>query len=197
MILRNICLDCEFRKSQSGILALPLLAAWPWWLYLTSLNLGFFTFHLHVHGLELLKCIEPKWRRKWQPTPVLLPGKFHGWGSLVGYSPWGCKELDATERLHFLSFCSSFWRRKWQPTPVFLPGESHGQRGLVGLFCGVAKSQTQLSKTHTHTQPKIWSTLSLSKWLSSVLCVCVYVCAELKWMLRETENDVVWSVVLC
>ena len=29
------------------------------------------------------------WRRKWQPTPVLLPRKFHGWRSLVGYSPWG------------------------------------------------------------------------------------------------------------
>ena len=44
------------------------------------------------------------WRRKWQPTPVFLPGKFHGWRSLVGYSPWGRKELDTTERLHFLSF---------------------------------------------------------------------------------------------
>ena len=32
------------------------------------------------------------WRRKWQPTPVLLPRKFHGWRSLVGYSPWGRKE---------------------------------------------------------------------------------------------------------
>ena len=40
------------------------------------------------------------WRRKWQPTPVLLPRKFHGWRSLVGYSPWGHKELDTTERLH-------------------------------------------------------------------------------------------------
>ena len=40
-------------------------------------------------------------RRKWQPTPVLLPGKFHGLRSLVGYSPWGCKESDTTERLHF------------------------------------------------------------------------------------------------
>ena len=29
------------------------------------------------------------WRRKWQPTPVFLPGKFHGWRSLVGCSPWG------------------------------------------------------------------------------------------------------------
>ena len=40
------------------------------------------------------------WRRKWQPTPVLLPRKFHGWRSLVGYSPWGHKESDTTERLH-------------------------------------------------------------------------------------------------
>ena len=43
------------------------------------------------------------WRRKWQPTPVLLPGKAHGWRSLVGYSPWGHKESDMTERLHFTS----------------------------------------------------------------------------------------------
>jgi len=42
------------------------------------------------------------WRRIWQPTPGLLPGKFHGWRSLVGYSPWGCKESDTTERLHFI-----------------------------------------------------------------------------------------------
>ena len=41
------------------------------------------------------------WRRKWQPTPVLLPGKSHGWRSLVSYSPWGCEELDTTELLHF------------------------------------------------------------------------------------------------
>ena len=35
------------------------------------------------------------------PTPVLLPGKSHGWRSLVGCSPWGRKESDTTERLHF------------------------------------------------------------------------------------------------
>ena len=37
------------------------------------------------------------WRRKWQPTPVFLPGESHGQRSLVGYGPWGCKELDMTE----------------------------------------------------------------------------------------------------
>ena len=46
---------------------------------------------------------EDPWRRKWQPTPVFLPGESHGWRSLVGYSPRGRKESDTTERLHFTS----------------------------------------------------------------------------------------------
>ena len=37
----------------------------------------------------------------WQPSPVLLPGKFRGQRNLVGCSPCGRKELDMTERLHF------------------------------------------------------------------------------------------------
>ena len=40
------------------------------------------------------------WSRKWWPTPVFLPGKFHGQRSLVGYSPWDQKELDTTEHTH-------------------------------------------------------------------------------------------------
>ena len=39
------------------------------------------------------------WRRKWQPIPVVLHGEFHGLRSLVGYSPWGCRELDMTEHI--------------------------------------------------------------------------------------------------
>ena len=43
------------------------------------------------------------WRRKWQPTPVFLPGESQGWGSLVGYRLWGRTESDRTEglTLHF------------------------------------------------------------------------------------------------
>ena len=44
------------------------------------------------------------WRRKWQSTPALLPGKSHGQKSLVGYSPWRRKESDTIERLHFVQF---------------------------------------------------------------------------------------------
>ena len=51
----------------------------------------------HFH----LTMIIVEWRRQWHPTPVLLPGKSHGWRSLVGCSPWGREESDTTERLHF------------------------------------------------------------------------------------------------
>ena len=56
---------------------------------------------------QMVKCLPTMWETwvrpldqedwKWQPTSVLLPGKFHGRRSLVGYSPWGGKELDMTE----------------------------------------------------------------------------------------------------
>ena len=40
---------------------------------------------------------DPRWRWEWLPTPVFLPGESHRQRSLVGYSPWGHKELDMTE----------------------------------------------------------------------------------------------------
>ena len=69
------------------------------------------------------------WRRQWQPTPVSLPGKSHGQRSLVGYSPWGLKESDTTEQLHFhfheqpceqVGNGSSSPVRlfRWQPPPI-------------------------------------------------------------------------------
>ena len=56
-----------------------------------------------------LQCKRPRcnlwvrkvpWRRKWQPTPVFLPGKSHGQRSLGGYGPWDHKEKNTTERLN-------------------------------------------------------------------------------------------------
>ena len=68
--------------------------------------------------------------------PVFLPGESHGQRSLVGCSPWPCKESDITERLtlSLLFSCSITLqqRRQWHPTPVLLPGESQGWRSLVG-----------------------------------------------------------------
>ena len=65
------------------------------------------------------------WKQKWQPTPVLLPGKSHGWRSLVGYSPWGCRQSDTTEQLHchfhtvlvffFLAYFTLYNRLQFHP----------------------------------------------------------------------------------
>ena len=49
------------------------------------------------------------WRRKWQSTPVLLPGKSHGQRSLVGYSSWGHKESDTTEQLYLTLQCLNMY----------------------------------------------------------------------------------------
>ena len=52
--------------------------------------------HLCLHRFD--PCVGKRaWRRKWQPTPVSLPGKSHGQRSLVGYSPCGRRESDTTE----------------------------------------------------------------------------------------------------
>src|SRR5574340_1103377 len=50
------------------------------------------------------------WRREWLLTPVFLPGESHGQRSLAGYSPWGCKESDTTERLaHTHILTATYW----------------------------------------------------------------------------------------
>ena len=81
-------------SSSSMFYIIPQL---PWWLRRLSvcLQCGRPGFNPWVWKIF--------WRRKWQPTPVFLPGKSHGWRNLVGYSPWGRKELDMTERTHSLT----------------------------------------------------------------------------------------------
>ena len=59
------------------------------------------SFHLWVRKIP--------WRRKWQPAPVFLPAELHGQRSLKGYSPWGCKELDMTERTHTHTHTHTTW----------------------------------------------------------------------------------------
>ena len=52
--------------------------------------------------VQFLGWEDPDWRREWQPTPVFLPGEFHGQRSLVGYSPWGHEESDMTKPFYIL-----------------------------------------------------------------------------------------------
>ena len=78
-----------------------------------------------IKGLRILLTCLVSPRRQWHPTPVLLPGKSHGWRSLVGCSPWGCEELDMTERLHFRFSLSSIGERNGTHSSVLawrIPG---------------------------------------------------------------------------
>ena len=72
------------------------------------------------------------WRRQWLPTPVYLPGESHGQRSLMGYSPWGCTELDMTQGKFNVDSATDLWslrfslvksaagRWQWKST-FFLP----------------------------------------------------------------------------
>ena len=62
-------------------------------------------FRRHEFDLWIWKI---PWRRKWQPTPAFLPGKFHGQRSLAGCTPWGCKESEMTE--HTYTYAESWLR---------------------------------------------------------------------------------------
>ena len=66
----------------------------------TELTMWSFHFFSSDH-LTLFICKSFSLEKEMAPTPVSLPGKFHGWRSLADYSPWGCRESDMTNWLHF------------------------------------------------------------------------------------------------
>ena len=60
-----------------------------------------------IRDLSLIRVRKILWSRKWQPAPVILPGKFHGQRSLASYSPWVRKDLDRTEHAHTCIECGT------------------------------------------------------------------------------------------
>ena len=85
-------------------------------------------------------------RRQWHPTPVLLPGKSHGWRSLVGYSPWGRYESDTTERLHFNFSLSCIGEGNSNPLQgSCLENPRDGGAWWAAVY-GVAQSWTRLKR---------------------------------------------------
>ena len=86
------------------------------------------------------------WRRQWHPTPVLLPGKSHGWKSLVGSSPWGRYESDTTERLPFHFSLSCIGEGNGGPLQCScLENPRDGGAWWASVY-GVAQSQTRLKR---------------------------------------------------
>ena len=85
-------------------------------------------------------------RRQWRPTPVLLPGKSHGWRSLVGCSPWGHGESDTTERLHFRFSLSCIGEGNGNPFQCScLENPREGGAWWAAVY-GAAQSWTQLKR---------------------------------------------------
>ena len=83
-------------------------------------------------------------RRQWHPTLVLLPGKSHGRRSLVGYSPWGRKESDTTERLHFSLSCIG--EGNGNPLQCSCLENPRDGGACWAAVYGVAQSQTRLKR---------------------------------------------------
>ena len=83
-------------------------------------------------------------RRRWHPTPVLLPGKSHGQRNLVGCSPWGRKESDTTERLHFQFSLSCIGEGNGNPLQCSCLENPRDGGAWWAAICGVAQSQTRL-----------------------------------------------------
>ena len=94
-------------------------------------------------------------RREWQPIPVILLGESHGQKSLVGYSPWGCKELDTTEWLTLslsLPFQDAVRFSCWSK-PYCISSSRIPRIGLVAAFaCG----QRYARKVQIQVQIRLW-----------------------------------------
>ena len=95
------------------------------------------------------------WRRQWQPTPVLLPGKSRGWRSLVGCSPWGREESNMPERLHFSLSCIGEGNgNPFQCSCLENPRD--GGAWWAAVY-GVAQSRTQLKRlSSSSSMPRIF-----------------------------------------
>ena len=74
----------------------------------------------------LVTCVQALgWKdpleREWQPTPVFWPGESHGQKSLAGYSPWGHRELDTTERVTQTPYIIKMRYLLWMDAHLFDP----------------------------------------------------------------------------
>ena len=98
------------------------------------------------HHLQFGVYLEWHWRRRWHPTPVLLPGKPHGRRSLVGCSPWGHEESDITERLPFHFSLSCIGEGNGNPLQCSCLENPRDGGAWWAAVCGVAQSRTRLKR---------------------------------------------------
>ena len=119
------------------------------------------------------------WKREWLPTPIFLPGEFHGQSSLASYRPWDCKELDTTDRLAPVVFSTV-------AVPIFIPTNS--ARGFTLL--------------HTHSSIYLLLVdcflmmviLTGVRWCFIVILICVSLICSL---VKEKNSFIILLLSIC
>ena len=101
--------------------------------------------------LELVAKSPDKEVGEMQCTPVLLPGKFHGWRSLMGCSPWGHEKSDTTERLHFHCSLPCTGEGNGNPLQCSCLENPRDWRAWWAAVYGVTQSWTQLKRLGSST----------------------------------------------
>ena len=109
------------------------------------------------------------WRRKWQPTPVFLPGESQGWGSLVGCRLWGRTESDMTEQFHFHFLLSCIGGGNGNPLQCSCLENPRDGGAWWAAICGVTQSQTGLKHK---LESRLPGAAAAAKLLQSCLTLC-------------------------
>ena len=146
-------------------------------------SLGCNTYNLTLYVYDLILgdlCHSLSWdhhlrilKMQWHPTPVLLPGKFHGRRSLVGCSPWGRKESGTTEWLHFHFSLSCIGEGNGNPLQSScLENPRDGGAWWAAVY-GVAQSWTRLKLLSSSSSSSNRFSVSLTKGLWSWPASCL------------------------
>ena len=116
-------------------------------LFLDCLDfVGFALLLVLLHTTWKFKWVDCCWRRQWQPTSVLLPGKSHGWRSLVACSPWGRWESDTTEQIHFHFSLLCTGEGNGSPLQYSCLENPRDEGAWWAAVYGVAQSRTRLKR---------------------------------------------------
>ena len=115
-----------------------------------AVGLWFLCFSQRKFHPLLFSNLAPR-KRQWHLTPVLLPGKSHGWRSLVGCSPWGREESGTTERLCFHFSLSRIGEGNGNPLQCSCLENPRDGGAWWASVCGVAQSRTRLKRLSSST----------------------------------------------
>ena len=121
-----------------------------WWS-----NLSILSFVASAFGVSIPSSDNR--RGHWHPTPVLSPGKSHGWRNLVGCSPWGRTESDMTERLHFHFSLSCTGEGNGNPLQCSCLENPRDGEALCAAVYGVAQSWTRLKRLSSSSSSRLFS----------------------------------------